>query len=238
MLPTDGTPVVQWRVQGSFPVVQPFLPTGWTTIYPDGTVLSPSRANAFAQPQVWPYEVGHVDPADVLALLTGAQAAGLLEQSSAPWPAPPGVVDAAMTTLVLTSVDGSFRHEALGLGTGADPTDGARAALMKLVGEIAELVNRGVASGAGGSTVPPFYAATMLDVVAVEVTDDNPGQGTNTVVAWAGDADLATWTSCTTVDDGATVSFLVGQLAGPKFQQGDRLYRIVSRVHPPGTTCD
>jgi hypothetical protein len=70
------------------------------------------------------------------------------------------------------------------------------------------------------------------------VTENDTGLGTNTVVEWQGDADLAAWTSCTTIDDPATVAVLVGELAGPKFQQGDHLYRIASRVHPPGTSCD
>ena len=238
MMPTDETPVAQWRVQGSFPVVAPFVPTGWTAIYADGTVLLPSRANAFAQPQVWPYEVGHVDPTDVAALLVHAQAYGLLDAPAGRSPAPVGVAYASMTTLVLTSASGSFRHEALGLGTGADPTDDYRSALMKVVGELADLVNQGTSNSSGSGTVPPFYEPKALDVVAVESTDAEPGPGTNTVVAWTGGGDLSTWTSCVTVDDPATVSFLVGQLAGPKFQQDGRLYRVASRVHVPGTTCD
>ena len=108
---------------------------------------------------------------------------------------------------------------------------------MKLVGEVNDVVMRASAKPDDDSTWPVFYEPTALDVVATDVTLTDTGSGTNTVVEWQGAADLATWTSCTTVDDPATVSFLVGELAGPKFQQDDHLYRIASRVHPPGTTC-
>jgi hypothetical protein len=237
-LPDRGTPVVQLRVQGSYPVVQPFLQNGWTTIYADGTVLLPSRASAVAQPQVWPYEVGHLDTVDVAALLMHADAYGLLDQSDGVSYAPPGVADAPKTTLVLSSALGSVTHEAIGLGLGGDPIDDYRDVLMKMVGEIDELVNQAAAKPDDDSTWPVFYDPSALDVVAVDVTETDTGMGTNIVLDWGGDADLSTWTSCTTVDDRATVSFLVGELAGPKFNQGDRLYRIASRVHPPGTTCD
>lgn len=241
MMPTDGSPVVQLRVQGQFPVVQPFLQTGWIAIYADGTVLLPSRANAFAQPQVWPYDVGHVDKTDIGALLMHAKAYGLLEPPtdtpSQPTP-PTDVADAPMTTLVLSSDTDSVTHRAIGLGQGADPTDNYRKVLMKVVGEISDLVNTSVMPADGTSAPSAFYEATELDVIAVDVTEVDTGNGTPTVIEWGGDADLSTWTSCTTIDDPADVSFLVGQLAGPKFQQGDRLYRIASRVHPPGTSCD
>ena len=248
MMPTDGSPVVQLRVQGQFPIVQPFLQTGWTAIYADGTVLLPSRANAFAQPQVWPYDVGHVDKADIGALLMHAKAYGLLEQPTATpsqptatpsQPTPPtDVADAPMTTLVLSSDTDSVTHTAIGLGQGADPTDNYRKVLMKVVGEISDLVNTSVMPADGSSGSSAFYEPTELDVIAVDVTEVDTGNGTPTVIEWGGAADLSTWTSCTMIDDPADVSFLVGQLAGPKFQQGDRLYRIASRVHPPGTSCD
>lgn len=237
-LPEDGTPVVQLRVQGLFPVVQPFLQTGWTTIYADGAVLLPSRANAVAQPQVWPYEVGHLDTVDVAALLMHADAYGLLDAPDAAANAPEGVADAPTTTLVLSSAFGSVTHVAIGLGLGADPVDAYRDVLMKVVGEIVELVNQAASPPADGSAWPVYYDPVALDVVAVDVTETDSGLGTNTVLDWGGEAELATWTTCTTVDDPATVEFLVGELAGPKFQHGDRLYRIASRVHPPGTTCD
>ncbi len=238
VLPADDVPVVQLKVQGLFPVIEPFLQTGWTTIYPDGTVLLPTRANAFAQPQVWPYEVGHLDTVDVAALLLHAGGYELLDEPDG-LSNNFGVADAPKTTLVLTWATGSVTHEAIGLGLGADPTDEYRDALMKLTGEIADLVNTSAAPPDDGSTWPVFYDPRAVDVVAIEVTTGDPGPGTTTVVEWAGgDADLATWSSCTTVDDPATVSFLVGQLAGPMYQQGDHLYRIASRVHPPGTSCD
>lgn len=237
-MPDDGTPVVQLRVQGLFPVVQPFLQEGWTAIYADGTVLLPSRADAFAQPQVWPYVVGRLDSMDVGALMMHADAYGLLEQPDGPSPAPVGVADAPTTTLVLSSALGSVTHRAIGLGLGDDTTDPYRSVLMKVVGEITELVNQAANKPADDSPWPVYYDSVALDVVAVDVTETDTGAGTNTVREWGGDADLSTWTSCTTIDDQATVSFLVGELAGQKFQQGGRLYRIASRVHPPGTACD
>lgn len=238
-LPEDGTPVVQLQVQAMYPVIEPFLPSDWTTIYPDGTVLLPSRASAFAQPQVWPYEVGHIDTADVAALLMHADGYGLLDEPEGLSPAPEGTADASKTTLVLTTSTGSVTHEAIGLGLGEDATGDYRDLLLKVVGEIDELVMRGAEKPDDDSNWPVFYEPQQLDVKAVDVTVTDTGLGTNTVVDWTGgDVDLSTWSTCTTVDDPAVVSFLVGELAGPKFQQGDRLFRIASRVHPPGTSCD
>lgn len=238
MLPEDGTPVVQLNVQGAFAVVQPYLPEGWTTIYADGTVLLPSRASAAAQPQVWPYEVGHVDPDDVGTLMMHADGYRLLEARDEVPGVPEDVADPPTTTLVLSTAFDSFTHVAVGLGLGAGPFDPYSEVLMKVVGEIAELVNEAAAPPDDGSTWPVFYDAVALDIVAVDVTEEDTGIGTNTVVEWGGGGDLSAWTSCTTVDDPATVSFLVGELAGPKFQQGDRYYRVASRVHPPGTSCE
>ena len=78
-LPDPSTPVVQMRTQAMFPITPPFLPTEWTTVAADGTVLVPFHGNFAVQPQVWPFEIGHVDVTRVEGLLAGADAAGLLD---------------------------------------------------------------------------------------------------------------------------------------------------------------
>lgn len=235
-LPDPTTPVVQIRTQAMFAITPPFLPTEWTTISADGTVLLPFRGNAAAQPQVWPFEIGHVDTSRVEALLAQADAAGLLVDPAGTSTVPPtSIVDAPRTTIIITTADRRVVHVADALGT-ADETDPYRAALQAFSGAVAQAVQDGAAEHATDGT---FYEPEALDIVAVEVTADDPGQGTREVVAWTPDAvDLSTATSCTTVTDPDTVSFLVGRLAGAMFQQGDRLYRVASRVHPPGTSCD
>jgi hypothetical protein len=236
-LPDPGTPVVQLRTQAMFPVTPPFLPTEWTTIDADGTVLVPFRGNFAALPQVWPFEIGHVEVGEVTALLADAAEAGLLDPPAGV-STDPSVADAPRTTLIITTAAGTVTHVADALAVG-DQTDPYRAALQAFTGEVADVVMRATAKPDDDSTWPVFYEPDALDVVAVEVTADAPGPGTSTVIDWTVDAiDLAALAACTTVTDADGVSFLVGQLAGPMYRQGDHLYRVASRIHPPGTSCD
>lgn len=240
-LPGSDTPAVQLRVQAMHPVTPPSLPAGWTTVYADGTVLLPFRGDAAVQPQVWPYEVGHIDPARVVTLMAEAQASGLLAQPNAAPAIPVDVADALRTTVILTTANGRFVHavDGLGLGSGSDATVAYLVALASFAGSTATLVMDSTAKPAGDATWPNFYEPVALDVSVLDVTLGPPGPGTSQIVDWTVDSiDLSTLTTCTTITDREAVSFLVGQMAGPKFRQHDHLYRIASRVHPPGTACE
>ena len=71
------------------------------------------------------------------------------------------------------------------------------------------------------------------------MTEEAPGAGTQRIVEWTADAvDLSVASSCTTITDTDAIAFLTSQMAGPQYRQGDHLYRVASRIHPPGTACD
>jgi hypothetical protein len=235
-LPDPSTPVVQLRTQAMFPITPPFLPTEWTTVAADGTVLVPFRGNFAVQPQVWPFEIGHVDVTRVEGLLAGAGAAGLLDDPAG-ISTNPSVVDGPRTTVIITTADRRVVHVADALGSGE--TDPFRAALQAFIGQVATLVMDATAKPDDDSRWPVFHEPDALDIVAVEVTEEAPGAGTPRIVEWTADAvDLSAASSCTTITDSDAIAFLTSQMAGPQYRQGDRLYRVASRIHPPGTSCD
>jgi hypothetical protein len=236
-MPAADVPVVQYRVQGLFPVTPPFLANGWTTIYADGTVLAPFGGSAAAQPQVWPYEAGRVDPERVAELLAAAAAADLLGPPTPGEPPFPGnVSDPARTSVIITTADGTFAHHVDGL-VGSE-TDPYRLAVQRFVGAISTLTMDGIRAGQqDGAT--SWYETEALDVLVVDVTDVSPpANGPTNVVDWtATGVDLSSMTTCTVLTDAGAIAFLKSNLAGPRYGQGDRVYRIASRIHPPGTTC-
>ncbi len=163
-------PVVQLTVQGMFPVEPPFLGNGpMTVIYDDGSVLVAFRGNFCCRPQVWPYEIGHVDPAEVEDLLATAGDVGLLAEPD-PY-GPTNIVDAARTTLVLGTPGGVYTHVADGLRDGDEP-DPRRAALQGFIGEIVSLTESVEVGEA-------FYSPTRVAIVAAPI-DTTPGS----VVEW------------------------------------------------------
>ena len=216
--------MVQLTLQGMFPVEPPFLGNGpMTVIYDDGSVLVSFRGNFCCQPQVWPYEIGHVDPADVEDLLATAGNVGLLAEPS-PY-APTNVVDAARTMLVLDTTGGVYTHVADGLQSGDEP-DPRRAALQGFIGEVValtEFVEVGEA----------FYSPTRVAVVAAPV-DTTPGA----VVEWPdASVSLADAVACTPVTDPAAVEAVNSALAGTGFRQDGITYQLAARIIPPGIDC-
>jgi hypothetical protein len=219
-----ATPVVQLTVQGMFPVVPPFLGSGpMTVIYDDGSVLVSFRGNFCCQPQVWPYEIGRVDPADVEDLLTTAGDAGLLAEP-APY-APTNIVDAARTTLVLDTPGGVYRHVADGLHHDDEP-DPRRAALQSFIGGIVSLTEFVEVGEA-------FYSPTRVAIVAAPV-DTTAGL----VVEWPDPSvSLAGAVACTPVTDPAAVEAVNSALAGTGFRQDGITYQLAARIIPPGIDC-
>jgi len=220
----SARPVVQLTVQGMFPVQPPFLGNGpMTVIYDDGTVLVSFRGAFCCQPQVWPYEIGHIDPAVVQDLLATASDDGLL---ATPGPyEPTDIADAARTTLVLDTPGGVYTHVADGLHaeTEADPR---RAVLQGFIGEIAaltELVDVG----------EPFHSPTRVAIVAAPI-DTIPGS----VVEWPdASTHLADAVACTPVTDPAAVDAVNSALAGTGFRQDGITYQLAARIIPPGLDC-
>lgn len=239
-MPAADVAVVQYRVQGLFPVELPFLQHGWTTIYADGSVLAPFSGEMYAQPQVWPYETGHVDPSRVAELLASAAAAGLLgPPTPASPPSPTNIGDPARTTVIITTADGSFIHSVDGLVTAGPETDPDRAAVQAFVGAVASLSMDAMRADQDSSGATRFYEPVALDIVTAEVTAASPGPGTNTVIAWTPTgAGLASMSTCTVVSDADAIAFLQSNLAGRTYEQDGRQFRIASRIHPPGTSCE
>jgi hypothetical protein len=220
----SARPVVQLTVQGMFPVEPPFLGDGpMTVIYDDGSVLVSFRGSFCCQPQVWPYEFGHVEPADVEDLLATAGDVGLLAEPD-PY-APTNIVDAARTTLVLDTPGGVYTHVADGLHDGDEP-DPRRAALQGFIGEIVSLTESVEVGEA-------FYAPTRVAIVAAPI-ETTPGM----VVEWP-DArvSLAGAVACTPVTDPAAVEAVNSALAGTGFRQDGITYVLAARILPPGIDC-
>ena len=217
-------PVVQLTVQGMFPVTRPFLGNGpKAVVYDDGTLLVSFRGNAGTEPQVWPYEVGHVDPRVITALLASADEHGLLAEPR-PYAPNAAVVDAPRTTLVLVTTDGIYRHVADGLV--GEETDPQRLALRRFIGEIETLTME-------VEPASPFFEPTQMAIVAAST---DPVSAANE--DWPDDSvQLATATKCTVVNDPATVRKLNDALARGQYRQGGASYIVASRILPPGTTC-
>lgn len=217
-------PVVQLTVQGMFPVTRPFLGNGpKAVLYDDGTLLVSFRGNAGSEPQVWPYEVGQVDPRVVTALLAFADEHGLLAEPR-PYAPNVAVVDAPRTTLVLETTDGIYRHVADGLV--GEETNPQRLALQQFIGEIETLTMK-------VEPASPFFEPTQMAIVAAS-TDPVPAANED----WPDDSvQLATATKCTVVNDPAAVRKLNDALAGGRYRQGGASYIVASRILPPGTTC-
>jgi len=238
-LPASDVPVVQYRVQGLFPVTPPFLQGGWTTIYADGTLIAPFGGSAAAQPQVWPYDSGHVDPERVAALMAMAASSGLLGPAGPAQPPSSSISDPARTVVMLTTADGTFTHVVDGLASAGSETDAYRQSVQHIVGAISTLVMDAIAATQASTGVTTFYEPVALDVLTLDVTDAAPGPGPANVVEWTpADVDLAAMATCTVVTDPEAITFLQRNLAGPTYEQHGRQYRIASRVHPPGTSCD
>lgn len=216
-------PVVQLTVQGMFPVEPPFLGNGpMAVIYDDGSVLVSFRGNFCCQPQVWPYEIGRVETADVEGLLATAGDLGLLAEPD-PY-APTNIADAARTTVVLDTPGGVYTHVADGLA--GDESDPRRAALQGFVGDIVSLTES-VEVG------EDFYAPTRVAIVAAPV-DTAPA----TVVEWPDPSvSLAGAIECTPVTDPTAVDAVNAALAGTGFRQDGVTYQLAARIMPPGTDC-
>jgi hypothetical protein len=216
--------VVQLTVQGMFPVEPPFLGNGpMTVIYDDGTVHVAFRGNFCCQPQVWPYEIGHIEPADVEDLLATAADGGLLTEPDRYGPTT--VVDPARTTLVLDTPGGVYTHVADGLSTGVEQ-DPRRAVLHGFIGEIAA-ITESVEVGRR------FYSPTRIAIVADPI-DTTAG----TVVGWPDPTvRLADAIACTPVTDPAAVEAVNSALAGTGFRQDGIIYQLAARIIPPGIDC-
>lgn len=217
----DG-PVITYAVQGLFPVSPPFLPDGpQVAVYADGTVLARSQALPTVAPQVWPYELTHIDPARVDELLADAERGGLLAEPPA-YPPPVGMSDPPRTTVILATADGTFTHVADGLSSAGDG-DPALVALRAFTASLSTLQVE---------LEGEFYEPDRIGIVAAPVASGNDE------VAWPDHTtDLAAATECTVVEDPDAVAALQAGARGTVYRQDGTLYEVAARVILPGGTC-
>lgn len=177
----------------------------------DGTVLSPAPVIAiFPGPALTPYQVGHLDEAEVDELVAEVEA--LDPDADYGLPAGgPQVADAADTTVRLLR-GGAVVREVTAYALGLVDETGARAELAAVVERLGE---------AGGGTGEEGYEPTAVRVhdvtdqagdppASTTTVDGQPGEPVGRVLGWPLAHDGR---ACTEVTDAAEVDAVLGVLA-------------------------
>ena len=208
----DGV-VITLDVHGGFvPVERAVGNTLDLVVLGDGTVISPAPMIAiFPGPALPPFQVGHVEPAEVDALVAAIEA--LDPEADYQPPGPAQVADAPDTTLTLRRPEGTVTITAYALGL-LDDDAGPRAELQAVVEQLQGLVS---------PTGEEAYVPTALrvhdladlagDPPSASTTTDpaQPGEPTGRILDWPVAHDGR---ACAVVDDPADVVALLEVLAG------------------------
>lgn len=224
-LPTDGL-AIRWTTRWWDPMLRGYGPPAQDiAVYADGTVVGASTVDAEVQPMVWPYLTGTIPRADVEALLTAADAAGLLE-SPGPVDGNDAVVGAPVTFVELRTAGATVGHQVHALQS---PSDADTQYLAGLRGFVAMLQD--ATAAALDPSTAPYAETTRVAIVAVPV---EPTAG-RAVTEWEGAFPLTS--ACTVTDDATTIAMLQQHIARDVFSDAGNTYFVSAYQLVPGETA-
>ena len=223
--------VASLTTQGLFPVRPPFLPASpRVAVYADGTVLVPGDVG---EALVQPFMRGTVDAHVVARVQETAETSGLLAEPPA-YPPNLAMADAPRTWLVVADGAAQYAHVVDGL-TDAEANP-ARAAVADMTAGLND-----VAAGVEDDVEPFEITAIAVQARAVEVATEGSTSSESALAApveWLDEGvDLASAQLCSITDDPATVSSLIGAMAGQTFEQDGVTYAVAARPVLPGHGC-
>ncbi len=238
------------------PVLSYTMPGGFTTrefafqnpptalITQDGTLIEPALTTAiYPGPLLPQHQTQTVSPEGIEALLSAADASGLLREVDYTTDDELLIADASTATLTIRANGVTYTHEAYALGLGGGPGTAAtestpeRQALLDFLTALTS--DPGSLVGADNLAPQGSYEPDAYHVIAAPIEGLSGFEPEPTVVEWPLDSgvDLATATECVEVQREAIGDLFTEATQLTFFEQDGVTYQVTPRPAYPGRTC-
>ena len=209
----------------------------------DGSFLTPAVTTLqFPGPALAQHTTRTITAAGIASLLAAADAAGLL--ADVEYTRDDNIADASTATLVITTPEGTFTHEAYALGAGARSDTGGtettpeRQHLLDFLGELQSDPAALIGADALGPEAP--WVPTRYQLLADPVSDLSVYEPAPTIVAWPADTGvvLADATECVEIERSAVGDLFETATELTLFTASDTTYDVIASPAYPGRSCD
>lgn len=243
--PESTEPILSYTMPGGFTTREfAFQDPPSVLITQDGTLIESAVTTAiYPGPLLPQHQTQTVTPEGLDALLSAADASGLLREVDYTTDDELVIADAATATLTIRADGVTYTHEAyalgLGRGPGTAPTESTpeRQALLDFL--TALMADPGSLVGVENLAPQGSYEPEAYQLIAAPADDLSGLELEPTVVDWPVDSgiDLATATECVEVERDVIGDLFAEATQLTFFEQDGVTYQVTPRPAYPGRTC-